>query len=149
MKKPIQKLLAVAFVMSAQVASADVPRTLASGAPACGNTGGKGPSMCQTAETELQDAKLELANALAVETGALAALVDSPRTLANGAPACGNTGGKKMKPCTVEVADRTYDQRIQRLVRASVQIGKARARIVEAEKQWRTYGAASVIAQKD
>lgn len=42
MKNPITKLLTAAVLMGAPTAALAAPRTLPSGAPACGNTMGKG-----------------------------------------------------------------------------------------------------------
>ncbi|MFN0250403.1 MAG: hypothetical protein ACKV2T_26220 [Kofleriaceae bacterium] len=67
MKKPTQRLLAVAILFGASTASAGAPRTLPSGAPACGNTNTKSPSNCQRAERELEAARRELTAALAEE----------------------------------------------------------------------------------
>jgi hypothetical protein len=139
MNKPIGKLLAVAFAMTAGTASADAPRSLASGAPACGNTNTKGPSMCQRAERNLQFARAELVRALDEERIAASLVVDQPRVLASGAPACGNTGGKGEMECTTADADRIYDGRVQRLVRAGAAVMRARAQVVAAEKRWAPY----------
>lgn len=138
MMKPIGKLLAVAFAMTASSASA-APRTLATGAPACGNTNTKGPSMCQRAERDLRTARTELAAAFEEERIAASLVIDQPRVLASGAPACGNTGGKADMECDDASADRIYDGRVQRLVRAGAAVGRARARVITAEKRWRQY----------
>lgn len=136
MKKPIQKLLAVAFVMSASAASA-APRTLANGAPAPGNTVAKGDDSSykkeQRAERSLNQARRALAAAYAEEREAVAAITAQPRVLANGAPACGNTGGKPMV-CTDEVADAWFAMRIQRVLHAGELVEKSRAQVAAAEK---------------
>jgi hypothetical protein len=77
----------------------------------------------------LQTARTELAAAIAAEKEAATAMSVEPRVLANGAPACGNTGGKKMSPCTTERSDAEWKARVQRLVQAGVAVRASQARV--------------------
>jgi len=135
-KRRIYQLLAVVTFVGAASASA-APRTLANGAPAPGNTVAKGESYAspvKRAATALRSARTELAAALAEEKTAAAALAAEPRTLANGAPACGNTGGKSTT-CTTERSDSEWKARVQRLVQAGVAVRAAQARVATLTKQ--------------
>ncbi len=130
MKKPMQKLLAVAIAMTASTATA-APRTLPNGAPAPGNTVAKGErygSAITDTKRALRSAKKELVAAIDAEKVAAADLTAQPRTLANGAPACGNTSSKAAT-CTVEQADAEWNERVQRLVQAGVTVRAAQARV--------------------
>jgi len=144
MNKPIQKLLAVmTFVGAASTSAIAAPRTLANGAPAPGNTVAKGGTTYsmkseRRAEASLNQARRALAAAYTEEREAVAAITAEPRVLANGAPACGNTGGKPMV-CTAEVADQWFAMRIQRVLQASELIDRARAQVTAAEKVYAQY----------
>ena len=82
MNKPIYKLLAVTIAMSATTASAQVPRVLASGAPACGNSLTKSMSKCQVAKKDLAAARRELAAALVEERVSKTSESVDPATIA-------------------------------------------------------------------
>lgn len=144
MKKPIQKLLAVAtFVGATATAAIAAPRTLANGAPAPGNTVAKGESYSRElperrAERAVNEARRALAAAYNEERAAVEALVESPRVLASGAPACGNTSGKP-PPCDEKIANRLVTMRVERLTNAGRAIDAARARLARAEKVLATY----------
>jgi hypothetical protein len=148
MKKPIQKLLAVAIAMGASTASA-APRTLANGAPAPGNTVAKGETYSYKRETPKERARTELAaarNALtaafAEEREAVAMIVARPRTLASGAPACGNVNEKPTyAECTDAIADQYVSARIERVKRAGDLVASARTRVATAEKVLAVYEA--------
>ncbi len=148
MKRRIYQLLAVVtFVGTASAA----PRTLANGAPAPGNTVAKGDSYISPARrtaTALRSARTELAAALVEEKAAAAELAAEPRTLANGSPACGNTGGKSVR-CTVERSDREWKARIQRLVQAGVAVRAAQARVATLAKQYAKHRGDSQLASNE
>lgn len=141
MKKPIQKLLAVAtFVGATATGAIAAPRTLANGAPAPGNTVAKGETYSykqetpeRLAERKVNDARRALGSAYTEERAAVAAIVERPRVRADGSPACGNTNGKP-PPCDDKIADQYVTARIQRLVAAGRAIDRARTQLVAAEK---------------
>jgi hypothetical protein len=130
MTKPIGKLLAVAFTLSATTALA-TPRTLANGAPAPGNTVAKSkPAMIDRRdERALETARVRLADAIREQVAAVHALAIQPRTLPDGSPACGNTVGKSM--CTAQTAEDYYQQRLARAHQAQIALEQARARLHE------------------
>ncbi len=73
---------------------------------------------------------------LAVATfvgAASSSAIAAPRTLANGAPACGNTFGKA--PCTAESANEMYQARVERVRGAEKAVQAARARLHEATRK--------------
>jgi len=131
MKRRIHRLLAVITFASAIAA----PRTLANGAPAPGNTMAKSytDSPITRSAAALRTARSELAVALAAEHDAAVSLQAHPRVLANGAPACGNTGGKLS--CTTERADKEWKERIQRLVQAGVAVRARTTRVAALTKR--------------
>jgi hypothetical protein len=144
MKNPIKKLFAVVtFVGAASTSAIAAPRTLANGAPAPGNTVAKGGSSAdykspvERAERSLALAKRELTAALTEEREAINVLAAQPRSLPNGAPACGNTGGKAPK-CTAEMADELFKQRMTQITNASASVMKARVRVHEATRTFAT-----------
>jgi hypothetical protein len=135
-KHPIKKLLAVVtFIGAASTSVIAAPRTLANGAPAPGNTVAKGYVDKQTVNVRRMDqAKKALAAALVEQKAAKAALASQPRTLPNGAPACGNTGGKAPE-CTAEMAQSMYEARIQRARAAETMVQVARKKLHEATRE--------------
>ncbi len=136
-RNPIKKLLAVvAFVGAASTSVIAAPRTLANGAPAPGNTVAKGKDTPrQRAARALADARARLLTALAEERELTRELAAQPRTLPNGAPACGNTLGKVQRECTPAIADKEFDERVERLRFASARVKQARSRVHEATQQ--------------
>jgi len=144
-KNPIKKLLAVVtFVGVASTSAIAAPRTLANGAPAPGNTVAKGKPRVDRSARAIARARELLASALTEKQDAARALASAPRTLPNGAPACGNTGGKAPE-CTDEMAAGMYQARIDRTQRAEVAVQRAREQLhevtrkVATAKQNRTY----------
>jgi hypothetical protein len=135
MTRRIYKLLAVVTFVGASTSAIAAPRTLANGAPAPGNTVAKGETRLESAESNLRYARRDLAHALALEAEAAADLKAQPRVLASGAPACGNTGGKA-PACTVERADRLWKDRVDRLVRAGVNVRASQARHASVKKEY-------------
>ncbi|MFN0250401.1 MAG: hypothetical protein ACKV2T_26210 [Kofleriaceae bacterium] len=136
MKRRIYKLLAVVTFVGASTTSAlAAPRTLANGAPAPGNTVAKGETRFERTESSLRAARGDLADALVAERTAAADLQAQPRTLANGAPACGNTGGKA-PACTVERSDQLWKNRVERLVQAGVRVRALQAHVALVKKAY-------------
>jgi hypothetical protein len=134
-RNPIKKLLAVVtFVGAASTSVAAAPRTLANGAPAPGNTVAKGYTKRTSAERQLENARAQLVVALAEEKDAKYWLTSQPRTLPDGSPACGNTGGKAPE-CTVGMAEGMYQARIQRAHTAEVAVERAQLRLHEATRK--------------
>lgn len=145
----MKKLLAVAILMGAPAVSFAAPRTLGNGAPACGNVMSKSKQGCEVPLPPLELAKAEVTRAEYYEARALEALTTTPRTLANGAPACGNTmGGKSAPPpCTAERADELHQHRVDTAARAVADATAARAKL-RALKQPVTRGARPVVAAR-
>lgn len=141
--KKAHKLFAVMIWLGSAQANAETPRTLASGAPACGNTmTKKGPSTACRAERarwfandELAEAKQELALAKAYEVRAIQDYIVTPRRLANGAPACGNVLSKDAMECTAELADLQDARRVHTMKEAMAETTEARVRVHEAQQQ--------------
>lgn len=139
------KLLAVVMWLGSAQANADTPRTLASGAPACGNTmGKKGPSESCRAELtlyrateDLERAQQNVLEAKAKEVAYESIYVGTPRRLANGAPACSNVmaKGEKQPPCTAEIADQEDAVRLFRMKDAFVATREFRQRAHEAAQR--------------
>lgn len=141
------KLLAVVMWLGSAQANADTPRTLSSGAPACGNTmGKKGPSGKCGAELTLYRATVDLERAQEAVLEAKASEVayesiylSTPRRLANGAPACGNVmigkGGDDQPPCTAERADLQDADRLSSMKNAFATTRKMRQRAHEAAQR--------------
>ena len=139
MKARIHTLLAVVTLASATSTAA--PRTLATGAPAAGNVVGK-PLPTDPHE----DARRAHARARAVFDAALVEereakqlLATNPRTLPNGSPACGNTGGKDV--CTAQLAGRLYRERVTRVRAAERARRHAQRELTEAQRQVRATSA--------
>lgn len=146
MRKTHKLLAAMIWFGSAQ-ASADPPRTLRSGAPACGNVmkgkGGSPRSKCSDDERALYRAEIEVDEAkrwFSVhkdrEVSAVLAVLTTPRRLANGAPACGNMLSKDSPAtCTEEVADIQDQERRTSMKHAFAATRNARVRVHEAEQK--------------
>ena len=148
MRKTHKLLAAMIWFGSAQ-ASAETPRTLRSGAPACGNVmKGKGGSSSSRssctdserawyrAEREVDEAKRLFAVYKDHEVEAVRVVLTTPRVLANGAPACGNMLSKDSpSTCTQEIADQQDEQRRESMKQAFAATRKARARVHEAEQK--------------
>jgi len=113
MTMKITKLFAVAALSigSVGVAGADAPRTVSSGRPACGNVMSKSPEPRDCVDRETVTVAIEPAvqsviavaaklRAAVQQLVALSPVVDQPRTLADGRPACGNVMTKRANPCT-------------------------------------------------
>lgn len=134
-KNPLEKLLAVVTLVGATSAGAiAAPRTLANGAPAPGNTVAKGERAPDRAARVLRNARAELVAAITAAKRARHQLASQPRTLPNGAPACGNVGTKA--PCTVERAKRLYEIRITRAREAEEAVARAREKVHEATRRF-------------
>lgn len=138
MNRRIYKLLAVVtFVGASATAASAAPRTLANGAPAPGNTVAKGKPRIKAhvaASRALDRAQRALVAALAEEKEAKHQLASQPRTLPNGAPACGNTGGKA-PACTAERAEKLHEFRVDRARYAAAEVLRARQRVHEATRK--------------
>ncbi|MGE0398322.1 MAG: hypothetical protein AB7T06_16580 [Kofleriaceae bacterium] len=153
-RHPIKKLLAVVtFVGATSSAAIAAPRTLANGAPAPGNTVAKGYRQEPASLTrKMERARAALVAAITEEKLAKQQLIASPRTLPNGAPACGNTGGKA-PPCTADIANELHEQRIARVREAEKAVKLARARLHEATRkvamQKRGGGSRAIVAADD
>jgi len=137
------KLLAVMMWLGSTQASADAPRTLANGAPACGNTMGKsskprGPcrvSVLDQAIIDLADAQADLVEAKAFEVARINEYITTPRRLANGAPACGNVMSKDAPDCNAELADLQDARRVFYMKMAIEELATARLRVHEATQR--------------
>lgn len=136
------KLLAVMIWIGSAQASADAPRTLASGAPACGNAMGKGAeslaqrqarALCR-AEASLATTRERLAAARFTEAVYVKNYLTTPRRLASGAPACGNVMSKDEAPCTDELADLHAARRLHEVKQAFERTAKERAEVHEATR---------------
>lgn len=97
-KRRVTPLFAVVLGISAPAAAstdtdttASRPRTLPSGAPACGNTQSKKPRPCTTESTTEATARRDRD---AERSRPVAAGTMVPRVLTTGAPACGNVDDK-------------------------------------------------------
>ncbi|MFN0250402.1 MAG: hypothetical protein ACKV2T_26215 [Kofleriaceae bacterium] len=154
-KKPIQKLLAViTFVSAASTSAIAAPRTLANGAPAPGNTVAKGETYSakespkERAQNELAAARAALSSVLMEERAAVRAIVERPRVLASGAPACGNANSKPLPTgaCDEAAADQYVTMRLQRVIRAGARVATTRTRLAVAEKVYAKYASPSTTA---
>ena len=129
------KLLAVVMWLGSTQAQADTPRLLDNGGPAAGNTVGKIPERPRgSAEGRLAEAQGILERAAREKAEAVQAFVSTPRVLASGAPACGNTMQKKEPDCTQELADKQQAVRFERLQRAVEQHRIADVRVQQATR---------------
>lgn len=144
MRQPIKQLLAVAVVLGASSAArADTPRTLAK-RPACGNAMGKGgpQSECEWQQA-LFHARSYVAGAEHELRLAVYVLEASPRVLANGRPACGNTMGKRANSC-VEDVRRPFRDRAEA---AAEHVDRVRTQLARTEADYARWKAARAPAE--
>jgi len=129
-------LLAVVMWFGSAQAQADTPRKLPCGRPACGNTMGKSskprePDL-ETVTAELAAAREQLRGYELAKNARVREFVTTPRRLASGAPACGNTMGKgPPDPCTEERAAAEQAERFADLQAAIRLHDTAQARVRE------------------
>lgn len=93
------------------------------------------PAPVPASRNLLKVARADLALALQDETYAIQMLAMEPRVLANGAPACGNTGSKAETECTTATSDADWKMNVQRLIRAGVAVRATTARVAKLEKR--------------
>ena len=116
----------VSQLLSVAIALAAAPAAAASGDP----LGGGGDLHRWETDPELAQAIAEVRMYEFSERDAMTRFLVTPRRLANGAPACGNVGGKPMPvPCTPAYADELAAIRHAEMLASVARAHAARARL--------------------